>query len=300
MDMSLIRFVKKVLKYLNKKYLSFPTLNFLISTNNRIIKIFYINFWVYVSKRNKSFKNFFFDKLSEQTKNDQIVFNLNNKIDNLNTDCLKSLSHNGILILENALSENEHENIVDCFKNIIIKQNTNYRSNNSIIRYFESYSLENFKFLRLVSDYFTRNIYGKTLETNAEFYIHKALKVPEDIEHGDNNLHIDRFLPNMKILYSPFEITEQGAPFCYALGSHKIKDDYLKFIKNSKKFNESENSAEFFLKNKKEITCKANTIIVALTSGFHGRKSFEILDERKIIFLQYHNSFNKISLLLGN
>ena len=135
MDMSLIRFVKKVLKYLNKKYLSFPTLNFLISTNNRIIKIFYINFWVYVSKRNKSFKNFFFDKLSEQTKNDQIVFNLNNKIDNLNTDCLKSLSHNGILILENALSENEHENIVDCFKNIIIKQNTNYRSNNSIIRY---------------------------------------------------------------------------------------------------------------------------------------------------------------------
>ena len=55
----------------------------------------------------------------------------------------------------------------------------------------------------------------------------------------------------------------------------------------------------FFLKNKKEITCKANSIIVALTSGFHGRKSFEIFSDRKLIFLQYHKSYNKISLLFG-
>ena len=48
-----------------------------------------------------------------------------------------------------------------------------------------------------------------------------------------------------------------------------------------------------------EVTCKANTIIVALTSGFHGRKPFLKEIDRKLIFLQYHKSFNKNSLLFG-
>ena len=47
----------------------------------------------------------------------------------------------------------------------------------------------------------------------------------EKIINGDNNIHIDRFLPNMKIYYSPFEITKDDAPFCYALGTHKINSD---------------------------------------------------------------------------
>ena len=63
----------------------------------------------------------------------------------------------------------------------------------------------------------------------------------------------------MKILYSPFEINMKGAPFCYALGSHKINDDYLNFVKNSKIYNESEPEASFFLKKKFEFTLKPNT-----------------------------------------
>ena len=38
----------------------------------------------------------------------------------------------------------------------------------------------------------------------------------------------------MKILYSPFEINHEGAPFCYALGSHKINENYINFVKHSK------------------------------------------------------------------
>ena len=103
----------------------------------------------------------------------------------------------------------------------------------------------------------------------------------------------------MKILYSPFEITTNEAPFCYALGSHKINDQYLDFVKSSTKFNESEIKASQFLKKKTEIICKSNSIIIALTSGFHGRKSFLKQTERKLIFLQFHKSFNKISLIFG-
>ena len=56
----------------------------------------------------------------------------------------------------------------------------------------------------------------------------------------------------MKILYSPFEIRKDGAPFCYALGSHKINDQYLNFVKSSTKFNESEIEANQFLKKNRD------------------------------------------------
>ena len=125
-----------------------------------------------------------------------------------------------------------------------IKQGNNLRSNNFVMRYFEYFDLKKFEFLKLISDYFTKNIYGQVLNSQAEFYIHKSLKIPEDIEHGDNNLHIDRFLPNMKILSSPFEITSDGAPVSYAL-SHKISDKYIQFVK-IKKFNESEEGKRIY------------------------------------------------------
>lgn len=83
------------------------------------------------------------------------------------------------------------------------------------------------------------------------------------------------------------------------IGSHKINANYVNFVKNSKKFNESESNANQFLLNRMEVTCKANSIIVALTSGFHGRKPFLKEIDRKLIFLQYHKSFNKNSLLFG-
>lgn len=295
--MSVYNFFNKLINFIRKKFFSFPTLNFLMTSKSRFLKNLYVNFWIFISKKNKSFKKYFFDFEGFEKKN--IFCKLDNKIENLNKEYLNALSKNGILILENALDNREHKKIVEIFNKISIIQNQNYRSSSSVIRYVEYFNLDDFKFLRSISDFFTKNVYGKILGSEAEFYIHKSIKIPEDIEHGDNNLHIDRFLPNMKILYSPFEINHEGAPFCYALGSHKINANYVNFVKNSKKFNESESNANQFLLNRMEVTCKANSIIVALTSGFHGRKPFLKEIDRKIIFLQYHKSFNKNSLLFG-
>ena len=295
--MNVFKFSQKLINFIKKKFFSFPTINFLISSKSSLLKNLYVNFWIFVSKKNKSFKKYFFDYQEFQEKN--VICKLNNKIENLNNKYLDALSRNGILILENALDEIEHKKIVEIFNKILIIQNQNYRSSSSVIRYVEYFNLDDFKFLKSISNFLTKNVFGKILGSNAEFYIHKSIKIPEDIEHGDNNLHIDRFLPNMKILYSPFEINHEGAPFCYALGSHKINENYINFVKHSKKFNESESDANQFLLNRMEVTCKANTIIVALTSGFHGRKPFLKEIDRKLIFLQYHKSFNKNSLLFG-
>ena len=45
------------------------------------------------------------------------------------------------------------------------------------------------------------------------------------------------------------------------------------------------------------ITLKSNSAIVALTNGFHGRKSFDRIGERIILFHQFNRSFTKLSFL---
>ena len=295
--MNVLKFFKRLINFIKKKFFSFPTLSFLMSTRSSFLKNLYIDFWIYVSKKNNSFKRYFFDTKKFEKKD--IICKLNNNIENIDNKYLDALSENGILILENALNDNEHQKIVEIFNKISVKQNQNLRSNSSVTRYVEYFKLAEFKFLTSISNYFSKQVYGKILGSEAEFYIHKSNKIPEDIEHGDNNLHIDRFLPNMKIFYSPFKIDHEGAPFCYALKSHKINKNYINFVKSSKKFNESETNANEFLMNKMEVTCEANSIIVALTSGFHGRKPFLKKIDRKLMFLQYHKSFNKNSLLFG-
>jgi hypothetical protein len=290
-------FFYKVLNFFIKKYLSFPTLKFIISTNNNFVKNLYINFWISLSRKKNYFYKFFF-KVNNGV-NYKINIDIKKKIENLNEECLNILEKNGIIIIENALSENDQSKIIENFNKISIKENRNLRKNETLLKYFEEFDINNFSTLKKISDFFTKNVYGKELNTSAEFHIHQCLKLPEDVEHGDNNMHIDRFLPNMKLYYSPFDINENCAPFCYALGSHKIDNQYINFIKSSKLFSDVDPNAKYFLKDKKEITCKANSLVVALTNGFHGRKPFLEKTTRKVVFLQYHKSYNKISLLFS-
>ena len=82
-------------------------------------------------------------------------------------------------------------------------------------------------FSLIICHYFTKKVFGKPLKPLAQFHVHRSKKIPESIINGDNNMHIDRFLPNMKLYYAPFEITKDDAPFCYAVGSHKINSQYI-------------------------------------------------------------------------
>ena len=97
----------------------------------------------------------------------------------------------------------------------------------------------------------------------------------------------------MKILHSPFEINHEGAPFCYALGSHKINANYVNFVK-IQKFNERKSNANQFLLNRMEVTCKANSIIVALT-WIPWTKTFLKEIDRKIILRNIINHLTKFT-----
>ncbi len=280
------------INFILKRYFSFPTLKFILNTKNQFIKNLYIDFWIKISKKNKNFFEFFFSNTYSVDKDIYIK-----QFENLDESLFFKLKKNGIIAIENALNHLEHKKIIEIFDKISIQDNKNLRKNQNLIKYFEKFDIDNFENLKKYSDLFSNKIYGSSLKTLAEFHVHRALKLPETIINGDNNLHIDRFLPNMKIYYSPFEINERGAPFCYALESHKINNKYIQFIKTTKNFSDTDPQSSIFLKEKKEITCKPNTLIVALTNGFHGRKPFLDIKDRKVVFLQFHNSFNKLSLL---
>lgn len=289
--------MKKIINFFIKKYFSFPTLKFLLSCKNQFLKKTYINFWISLSKRNVNFLNFFFhykypDKLNI---NKDIRFNINS----INENIFESLKYNGLVVIENALEEKEHKNIIKIFDTLKVKEGRSLRKTEHIIRYSEEHEINNFPNLKKLSDLFTKKVFGKPLNTSAEFYLHYPLKLPEPVINGDNNMHIDRFLPNMKLYYSPYEINEDSAPFCYALSSHIINKEYLDFVKNTTKFSDADSNSDYFLKQKKEAICKENSLIVALTNGFHGRKSFLKFTKRQVVFLQYHKSFNKFSLLFG-
>ena len=58
------------------------------------------------------------------------------------------------------------------------------------------------------------------------------------------------------MFYYPFSVDKDSAPFMYALGSHKIDKEYIKYyLENSNFiFDEENKSSEKFLK-RKNISC---------------------------------------------
>ena len=153
-----------------------------------------------------------------------------------------------------------------------------------------------YPYLEKLSDKITKEISGKTLKTEAEFYLDKCKQLPEEKVIGDNVLHIDRWVPNFKLIYSPFEVNIENAPFTYLLESHKINKTYKKMILNDN-FQDIEENQMYDLKKITKILLKENSLVVALTNGIHGRSPFLALKERMFVFLQYARSFNKLSFL---
>ena len=110
-------FFSKVFNFLIKKYLSFPTLYFVMRSKNNFVKNLYINFWVSIAKRKKHFYKFFFEEKNIDIY-DNISFDIKEKIENININCLEILERNGILIIENALSKENQNQIIEQFNKI--------------------------------------------------------------------------------------------------------------------------------------------------------------------------------------
>ena len=290
----------KKIKIIYERIVYYPGLRFGYSKSNLYKKIV-IKFTILLAKRNKKFKEIFFSE-SQPVSFEKIKYNFANNI--FDKQKFESLKDNGILILENVLNQKEHKDIQTDFelhfKSNLAKELNNMKSDSIIMKKIDKKINQNSSLIK-ISNLITKEIYGCLVKPNYHYFYTQALNLPEKKFPGDNIFHVDRFLPNLKIIYFPYSVDKDSSPFKYALGSHKINQKYLDFFLDNKKwvFDERNPNSQKFLINAKEIPVNENSIIVALTNGFHSRAPFRKKSERSALFFTYPQ-FNLVSLFFPN
>lgn len=301
--------LKKIRNILHRKFLRTPGLEFLKKNSlNFKKKEKYINFWLNKASQNKNFKKFFYNLKREFALNVNCRFINNNYF--LDNAMLRSLEQNGIVIIENALPFKEREKIINLFlelKNFSYSNLWNEppvdksdKSHGKALRNCGVIDISNFEFLKKYSDQATKEVYGRIVKPSLEMHYLKLDQFAEEtLSRGDTYLHSDRFLPNLKIFYTPFEITEDDAPFEYALRSHLIDQDYKNFFIYGRNFDETDPESKNLINKKEKVVVKENTLYLAFTNGFHKRTAFNKKGaERFMLYLQYVKGFNKLHYLL--
>ena len=295
--------IQKFTKYINNRILRTPGVEFFDNNKDINARKKYINFWLNRSRKNKSFQKYFFHKINN--KNSQISYDNNDYV--INQDMLDSLSNNGLLIIKNALPENEKNKIIEYFDEL--KGNNQYGKNwinkphnpgffKEVNEIMGKTYIKNFEYLNYYSKQFSKEIYGKIVEPTVELrYLKQDNDSKESKVKGATYLHTDRFLPHVKIYYTPYEITINDAPLEYVLSSHKINDNFIDFYLETRNYDETDKLFKNFNFEKKVVCVPQNSLYVAFTNGFHKRSQFNNLSERSLVFLQYVERFNKIDYL---
>lgn len=296
---------------INRKFLRTPGLEFLKKNAIFKKKVKHVNFWLDRAYQNKNFRNYFYTPEKNLNLNlnlDCRFRNIDDQISKKVFDCLKC---NGISIIENALPDNEKLKMIELFYELKnykyskiwedIPKDKSDKSFGKSLRNCGSTNVNNFQILRKYSDQITKEIYGKSIKPTLEMHYLKLDQYEkETLSRGDTYLHTDRFLPHLKIFYTPFEITEDDAPFEYALGSHLINQDYKNFFINASNFDETEPHSKNLINKRLKVIVPQNTLYIAFTNGLHKRSVFKKRGaERYMLYLQYVKNFNKLNYLFN-
>ena len=122
--------------------------------------------------------------------------------------------------------------------------------------------------------------------------------------------HVDRFVPALKLLYSPKLITSEASPFEYVKGSHIIEDDqYYESIKAyDSRLPTYKNSQNLWrtlpmFENRKstKIEMRPNSIHLVATNGLHRRSGFTHKTQaprfRHMLFIDFYSFLKKTDIL---
>lgn len=300
---------KKIQNVINGRFLRTPGLEFLKKNTQPGKRANHIKFWLNRSSKNTNLKRYFF----EPKKNLKTKFNFD--FENFNysfsEEMLESLKQNGIVIIKNALPDNEKNNILKFFEELKTNNYSNYwdgtptdqsdKSLGKVTRKRGIIDIDKFKILKNYSDLITEEVYGKKVKPSVEMhYIKLDQYEKETLSKGDTYLHTDRFIPHLKLFYTPIEITLEDAPFEYAISSHIIDDYYKNFFKKAASFDETDVESENIINDKVKIIVPENTLYIAFTNGFHKRNAFTKMgSERYMMFLQYVKNFNKLNYIIN-
>lgn len=122
-------------------------------------------------------------------------------------------------------------------------------------------------------------------------------------------LHIDRFLPCIKIFFFPHAISDEDSPFGYIPYSHiisrKYKDNVIKTF-HERSYKPSLEPWSFSIENptpnrELKLTVPPNSLVVAYTNGMHRRIPFSLsphLGGRDSLRFNFYNQFTRKSLLM--
>ena len=310
-------FNNKLIKFVNRRLLRTPGLEFLTKNlNSEIKKKRHIDFWLKKASKNASFKKFFFKQNSQDTiLSDNIsdyTFTANNEF-LITSEMFDLLSKSGLLVIKNALPNSEREEIIKCFMEL---KNKEYISPwidkpTQLWKGAESevekglLNLSQFKYLKKYSNQASKAIYNRIVEPTNELHYLKNKRILNKNEEipvkGNTVLHSDRFVPHFKIFYTPFKIEKECGPMQYAVGSHKINDDYTDFFLNSKFFDSTDQASKKLIKKLVSVTTDENTLYIAFTNGLHRREPFTKENtERCMMFIQYVEKFNKFNYLFNH
>ena len=300
---------KKIIKILS----DYPRLQNFIKIKNKKIRLLLINFYVYLVSKNRNLKFYFLDN---SKKVEKINFSRTEFTDNPNL-IFESLSYNGIVIINNIIENDEKNKILSYFEeleknkissewinnNIINASNIKYGDSKEILITCMHKNPVYLPTLNKINQFITKNIFGKPVDTFAEFFIHASINDEKVGQYEDTIFHVDRYLPCLKIIYSPNKILDTDAPFGFIKKSHKLNKKYMRdFLLNTTNvYLKDENLENNILNDEIKASCMDNSLIIAFTNGFHKRNIFLKKNYlRKTVFFQFTKKFNRFSLFNYN
>ena len=236
-----------------------------------------------------------------------------NKISKSNTNLenfCKYLNRNELLSVAQEGKPLEIDSVVPFFA-----LNKSYYKNENLFRFYSSLEGEN-----AAEQYPT--LFSYASECAEIFFRKKYLRKDMRIEfisefcHGrecDSKLtrfHVDRFIPAIKLLYSPMEIGIVQSPFEYVKGSHIIEtDSYYQSIKLYDSRVRVEKDAQDLWSSlpmfdgllPTKMIMEANSLYLVATNGLHRRSGFTASPEnrsfRHMVFIDFYSFFKKTDLM---
>lgn len=186
-----------------------------------------------------------------------------------------SVRVNGVGYLPNFLTPHDLEEVRACFRDI--------HQDSRVEQFGEGVRCVNKALPKSALDLFHRasmelssDLLGKPVRLDS---VGMQRLVLHGTDQGDPNtlLHIDRFLPCIKMFYFPDAVSDQGSPFGYVPRSHITDSNYLNSVRKRFHLGISSN-APFEIENRfgdeVPLTVPENTFVVSYTNGLHRRIPF--------------------------
>jgi hypothetical protein len=186
----------------------------------------------------------------------------------------KKFFHNGFLIIEDFLNLNDHNNFL---KNIsLTNPNLDYKKPHQIItiNLHDKYFVNLFK---KKTNILLKKIGAAPIKIN-NLSLELNVVNGSDVSDPNTKLHIDRFIPTIKIFYFPDNVKD--SPFALIPNTSMI--DILRHKETLKALTKKDNTpfqlSKLYMNNfpkEKKFFVRANSLIIAATHCIHRRVNFK-------------------------